>query len=112
MQGASGATAGITLIAGMLTALSLARAAEPAPRGANVRHPPTGSREQRSRERYRESIQAATEPNMALQLARSFEMAGYVDLAEDARNKAEVLQQQQVQQLAASAPPPAPAEAV
>ena len=95
MHGASGASAGIILVAGMLTAFSSAHASQPSGRASERTHPATSSEDSRSRERYRQSIAEATNSDVLLQLARTFDMAGLFDLAEDARKKATYLTQEQ-----------------
>jgi hypothetical protein len=100
MQGA-GASTGFMLIAGVLAALSPARAAHPSPRGPSA--DTTSATEQlHERDRYRQSIRNATDEQVLTQLAVSFEMAGYADLAAEARTKAAALRQER-----ASVPPPA-----
>jgi hypothetical protein len=90
------------LIAGLLAAISPAGAAHPTPRGPDRIQVRSRADELREREQYRRSIRDATDERVLTQLAVSFEMAGYADLASEARTKAAALRQER-----ASVEPPA-----
>jgi hypothetical protein len=91
MYGARRASAGIILVASLMAAFSRAGSAHPSPQGSEVNQAPTRYDEARQRERYRQSIRSATDASVLFDLALSFEMAGYHDLAAEARKRAAFL---------------------